>query len=202
MSLQSFVNDIFQGLIAHTWTLHIALVIGVETRDCVLEDFVAVGNFVNVTHDAVHPPPDSVTAIEPRVSPSVEQVGNEAVPEASSVTCGQMTMDSPTDCDTEISQTSRNLPRMMYLASWNLPVAIKSPLRAMKVSLPQLRMYPEEKWGRPAATVGVSATPKSGWTVGIGSERFGDMGGRSADLRMAVCCTDPSARYFMKLEPF
>ena len=83
--LKSFLNDILQGLIAHAGTLHLAVVARIETRDVVLEDLVAVGNLLHVTHDAVHPPPDRVTAVESRVAPSVEQIGNEAVSEAGSV---------------------------------------------------------------------------------------------------------------------
>lgn len=83
--LKSFLNDIFQGLIAHAGTLHLAVVARIETRDVVLEDLVAVGDLFHVTHDAVHPPPDRVSAVEPRVAPSVEQIGNEAVSKTGSV---------------------------------------------------------------------------------------------------------------------
>ena len=86
MSLESLLNDIFQGLIAHAGALHLAIVVRIETGDFILEDLVAVGGLRHVADDAVHPPPDRVTAVEPRVAPSVEQVGNEAVSETGSIT--------------------------------------------------------------------------------------------------------------------
>lgn len=47
-----------------------------------------------------------------------------------------------------------------HLASWYLPVTSNKPLSAIKVSLPQQRMKPVEKWGKPAANdvrVGIAA---------------------------------------------
>ena len=47
-----------------------------------------------------------------------------------------------------------------HLASWYLPVTSNKPLSAIKVSLPQQRMKPVEKWGKPAASdvkVGIAA---------------------------------------------
>ena len=66
------MNDIFQWLIAHARTLHLAIVARIETGYFILEDLVAVRGLRHVADDAVHPPPDRVTAVEPRVAPSVE----------------------------------------------------------------------------------------------------------------------------------
>ena len=82
------MNDIFQGLIAHAWALHLAVIARIEAGDFVFEDLVALGYLCHVAHDAVHPPPDGVAAVEPRVATTVQQVGNEAVSEARSVSCG------------------------------------------------------------------------------------------------------------------
>jgi hypothetical protein len=71
----------------------------------------------------------------------------------------------------------------------------------MKVSLPQLLMYPDEKCGRPAAIVGASGTLKSVCSAGRGEARLGESAGSRADLRTAVCCTEPRARALTKLEP-
>ena len=78
--------DIFQWLIAHARTLHVAIVVRIETGYFILEDLVAVRGLRHVADDAVHPPPDRVTAVEPRVAPSVEQVGNQAVSETGGIT--------------------------------------------------------------------------------------------------------------------
>ena len=59
----------------------------------------------------------------------------------------------------------------------------------MNVSRPQFRIYPVEKWGKPAAN------------ETIGSE-IPTVGGNNADLTTAPCWTDARARALMKLEPF
>ena len=80
------MNDIFQGLIAHARTLHLAIVVRIKTGYFILEDLVAVRSLRDVADNAVHPPPDRVAAVEPRVAPSVEQVGNQAVSETGGIT--------------------------------------------------------------------------------------------------------------------
>ena len=70
--LKRFLNYIFQGLIANAGALHLAVVVRIETGDFILEDLVAVGGLRHVADDAVHPPPDRVAAVEPRVAPSVQ----------------------------------------------------------------------------------------------------------------------------------
>ena len=67
---------------------------------------------------------------------------------------------------------------------------MKSPGRVMKVSLPQLRMYPVLKWGRPAATVNPELPEEEA------------RGGRDADLTTAPCWMDPNARSLTKVGPF
>ena len=78
---------------------------------------------------------------------------------------------------------------------------MSSPLSAMKVSLPQLRMYPVEKWGSPAASVGASCDPVRGSLSGFGSASDGDRVGRSALETAAECCTEPMARARVNTEP-
>lgn len=69
---------------------------------------------------------------------------------------------------------------MRFLASSNRPVSNKSPGIAMKVSRPQFRHIPSEKWGKPAA----SEFGRS-WLgcVEVGEEIiFLDSGGSKADV--------------------
>lgn len=58
------------------------------------------------------------------------------------------------------TRTMSEFARETHLASWYLPVTSNKPLSAIKVSLPQQRMKPVEKWGKPAANdvrVGIAA---------------------------------------------
>ena len=77
----------------------------------------------------------------------------------------------------------------MSLASLCLPVRMNRPGRVMNVSLPQLRMYPVLKWGRPAATVNPEVTVEA-------------RGGRGADLMTDPCWMDPRANSLTKVGPF
>ncbi len=87
----------------------------------------------------------------------------------------------------------------LYLASSYRPGMISSPRRAINVSRPHERMYPTEKWGSPAANVGANCFPSK--SCG-GSLNPGERCGRGALFCTAVCCTDPKAKAFTKLEPF
>lgn len=60
-------------------------IVGEETGDGIVEDRMASWYQVAVVLDGLQPPPDGVAAVETSVTSAIQQVGNEAVAEASAV---------------------------------------------------------------------------------------------------------------------
>lgn len=85
-----------------------------------------------------------------------------------------------------------------YLASWYRPGTSSRPLSAMKVSRPQQRIKPVEKWGKPAAndiSVGIEAPDDDPWYS------LGDKTGSEAEVDKPTNWSEPSDSAFRKEEP-
>ena len=80
----------------------------------------------------------------------------------------------------------------MSRASVYLPVTSNRPRSDINVSLPHDLMYPVEKCGRPAASVGDDD----------GGDSDDDSGGSGAETQSAVCMMEPSDNSLIRSEPW
>lgn len=83
-----------------------------------------------------------------------------------------------------------------YLASSYRPVTSINPRNAMKVSRPQQRIKPVEKWGKPAAMEGSGKAPSP--ETGIS---WGDRAGSDADCVIHKNCAEPRDNALTNDEP-